>query len=72
MKVVYRNGELSVMLPRAAEVKVDVFDMMGNLTESSHGYAAEYVVPLRHLNHGFYVVRVSANSVARVLKIQVK
>ena len=72
LKAVYRNGELSVMLPRVSEVKVDVFDMMGNLTKSSRGYAAEHVVPLQHLNRGFYVVRVSANSATRVLKIQVK
>ena len=72
LKAVYRNGELSVMLPRVSEVKVDVFDMMGNLTKSSRGYAAEHVEPLQHLNRGFYVVRVSANSATRVLKIQVK
>jgi hypothetical protein len=72
LKAVYRNGELSVTLPRVSEVKVDVFDMMGNLTESSRGFAAEHVVPLQHLNRGFYVVRVSANSASRVLKIQVK
>lgn len=72
LKAVYRNGELSVTLPRTSKVKVDVFDMMGNLTESSRGVAAEHVVPLQHLNRGFYVVRVSANSAVRVLKIQVK
>ena len=72
LKAVYRNGELSVTLPRVSEVKVDVFDMMGNLTESSRGFAAEHVVPLQHLNRGFYVVRVSANSAVRVLRIQVK
>jgi hypothetical protein len=72
LKAVYRNGELSVTLPKTSEVKVDVFDMMGNLTESSYGYAAEYVVSLQHLNRGFCVVRVSANSATRVLKIQVK
>ena len=72
LKAVYRNGELSVTLPRVSEVKVDVFDMMGNLTESSRGFAAEHVVPLQRLNRGFYVVRVSANSATRVLKVQVK
>ena len=72
LKAVYRNGELSVTLPRTSEVRVDVFDMMGNLTTSSRGYAAEHVVSLQHLNRGFYVVRVSANSVTRVLKVQVK
>ena len=71
-KAVYRNGELSVMLPRTSDVKVDVFDMMGNLTKSSRGYAAEHVVPLQQLNRGFYVVRGSANGATRVLRIQVK
>lgn len=71
-KAVYRDGELSVMLPRTSDVKVDVFDMMGNLTKSSRGYAAEHVVPLQQLNRGFYVVRVSAYGATRVLRIQVK
>ena len=72
MNAVYRNGVLSVTLPKTSDIKVDVFDMMGNLTKSSRGRAMEHIVPLQHLNRGFYVVRVSANSATRVLKIQVK
>ena len=72
MNAVYRNGVLSVTLPKTSDIKVDVFDMMGNLAEMSRGHAAEHVVILQHLNRGFYVVRVSANSVTRVLKVQVK
>ena len=72
MNAVYRNGVLSVTVPKTSDIKVDVFDMMGNLTTSSRGYAAEHIVILQHLNRGFYVVRVSVNSATRVLNVQVK
>ena len=69
----YANNELTVVLPKAAMVRVQVFDLMGHVVETF----AESVVSsknfnLAHLNQGNYVVRIESARYARTAKISVK
>ena len=69
----YANNELTVVLPKAAMVRVQVFDLMGHVVETF----AESVVSsknfnLAHLKKGNYIVRVESSRFARSAKVAVK
>ena len=69
----FANNELTVVLPKAAMVHVQVFDLMGHVVETF----AESVVSSKnfnfaHLKSGHYVVRVESNRFARSTKVVVR
>ena len=69
----YVNNELTVTLPKASMVRVQVFDLMGHRVESfSESVSATRSFSLAHLNKGSYVVRVESGRMARSAKIVVK
>lgn len=72
LEISYANDQLSINGSKGSEIKVAVFDMMGNLAELSRGSGSGMTVPLTHLNRGPYVVRVSAGRTMRTLRILVK
>lgn len=73
LNMVFSHNELTVTVPKASEVKVQVFDMQGNLQERYQGYSAgDHVVSLRHLNKGVYIVRVASGSAVKTQRIMIK
>ncbi len=73
VNMVFAHNELTVTVPKASEVKVQVFDMLGHLQEHYLGYSAgDHVVSLRHLNKGVYIVRVASGSAVKTQRIMIK
>lgn len=73
VNMVFAHNELTVTVPKALEVKVQVFDMLGHLQEHYLGYSAgDHVVSLRHLNRGVYIVRVASGSAVKTQRIMIK
>ncbi|MBQ3839634.1 MAG: CIA30 family protein [Fibrobacter sp.] len=73
VNMVFAHNELTVTVPKASEVKVQVFDMQGHLQEHYLGYSAgDHVVSLRHLNKGVYIVRVASGSAVKTQRIMIK
>ena len=73
VNMVFAHNELTVTVPKASEVKVQVFDMQGNLQERYQGYSAgDHVVSLRHLNKGVYIVRVASGSAVKNMRVMVR
>lgn len=73
VNMVFAHNELTVTVPKASEVKVQVFDMLGHLQEHYLGYSAgDHVVSLRHLNRGVYIVRVASGSAVKTQRIMIK
>ena len=70
-KIAYANGQLSIIAPRVTNVKVEIFDLMGNLVKKSFGNTETHAVSLNHLKRGAYVARVTANHAVRALRFQV-
>ena len=71
--MVFAHNELTVTVPKASEVKVQVLDMQGHLQEHYLGYSAgDHVVSLRHLNKGVYIVRVASGSAVKTQRIMIK
>ena len=70
-KIAYANGQLTISIPRASNVKVEIFDLMGNLVKKSFGNTETHTIPLNHLKRGAYVARVTANHAVRALRFQV-
>lgn len=70
-KIAYANGLLTIIVPRATNVKVEIFDLMGNLVKKSFGNTETHAVSLNHLKRGAYVARVTANHAVRALRFQV-
>lgn len=70
-KIAYANGQLTIIVPRATNVKVEIFDLMGNLVKKSFGNTETHAVSLNHLKRGAYVARVTANHAVRALRFQV-
>ncbi len=67
------NNELTVVLPKPAMFRVQVFDMMGHLVESfAETVASSKSINLAHLAKGNYVVRMESARYARNAKIFVK
>jgi hypothetical protein len=71
-KIAYANGQLTISIPRASNVKVEIFDLMGNLVTRSLGYADMHTISLKHLKRGAYVARVTANHAMRAQRFLVK
>lgn len=73
VNMVFAHNELTVTVPKASEVKVQVFDMLGHLQEHYLGYSAgDHVVSLRHLNKGVYIVRVAGGNAVKTQRIMIK
>lgn len=73
VNMVFAHNELTVTVPKASEVKVQVFDMLGHLQEHYLGYSAgDHVVSLRHLNKGVYIVRVASGNAVKTQRIMIK
>ena len=69
----YANNELTVVLPKAAMVRVQVFDLMGHVVETfAESVVSSKNFKLAHLNQGNYVVRIESARYARTAKISVK
>ena len=67
------NNELTVVLPKPAMLRVQVFDMMGHTVETfAESVSASKNFNLAHLNKGNYVVRIESERYARTAKILVK
>ena len=71
-KIIYADGLLSISAPQASNVKVEVFDLMGNLVTKSLGHADKYAVSLSHLKRGAYVARVTTGHAVRSLRFLIK
>ena len=71
-KIIYANGQLTISTPRASNVKVEIFDLMGNLVTKSIGYADIHTVSLTHLKRGVYMARVTADHAMHAQRFQVK
>lgn len=73
VNMVFAHNELTVTVPKASEVKVQVFDMQGHLQEHYLGYSAgDHVVSLGHLNRGVYIVRVANGNAVKTQRIMIK
>ena len=73
LNMVFSHNELTVTVSKASEVKVQVFDMQGNLQERYQGYSAgDHVVSLRHLTKGIYIVRVTSGSSVKTQRISIR
>jgi hypothetical protein len=73
VNMVFAHNELTVTVSKASEVKVQVFDMQGNLQERYQGYSAgDHVVSLRHLNKGVYIVQVASGSAVKNMRVMVR
>ena len=73
VNMVFGHNELTVIVPKASEVKVQVFDMQGNLQERYQGYSAgDHVVSLRHLTKGVYIVRVACGGMVKTQRISIR
>ena len=69
----FANNELTVVLPKPAMLRVQVFDMMGHKVETfAESVAASKSFNLAHLNQGNYVVRIESSRYVRTAKILVK
>ena len=69
----YANNELTVVLPKPAMVRVQVFDLMGHVVETfAESAVSSKTFSLAHLNQGNYVVRIESARYARTAKILVK
>ena len=69
----FANNELTVVLPKPAMFRVQVFDMMGHKVETfAESVAASKSFNLAHLNQGNYVVRIESARYVRTAKILVK
>ena len=69
----FANNELTVVLPKPAMFRVQVFDMMGHKVETfAESVAASKSFNLAHLNQGNYVVRIESSRYVRTAKILVK
>jgi hypothetical protein len=69
----FANNELTVVLPKPALLRVQVFDMMGHTVETfAESVSASKNFNLAHLNKGNYVVRIESERYARTAKILVK
>ena len=67
------NNELTVVLPKPAMLRVQVFDMMGHRVETfAESVVSSKSFNLTHLNMGNYVVRIESDRYARTAKILVK
>lgn len=67
------NNELTVVLPKPAMLRVQVFDMMGHRVETfAESLVSSKNFNLAHLNMGNYVVRIESERYARTAKILVK
>ncbi|WP_407450798.1 T9SS type A sorting domain-containing protein [Fibrobacter sp.] len=67
------NNELTVVLPKPAMLRVQVFDMMGHRVETfAESVVSSKSFNLAHLNMGNYVVRIESERYARTAKILVK
>lgn len=69
----FANNELTVVLPKPAMLRVQVFDMMGHKVETfAESIVSSKNYNLAHLNMGNYVVRIESARYARTAKILVK
>lgn len=69
----YTNNELTVVLPKAVMVRVQVFDLMGHLVETfAESVGASKSFSLAHLKKGNYIVRIESDRIARTMKVVVK
>ena len=67
------NNELTVVQPKPAMLRVQVFDMMGHRVETfAESVVSSKSFNLAHLNMGNYVVRIESERYARTAKILVK
>ena len=73
LNVQFVRNELAVTASTASEVKVNVFDLQGNLKKQYHGHSAgTHNVSLNQMGRGTYLVRVVSGSSERTLRVQVK
>ena len=69
----FANNELTVVLPKPAMLRVQVFDLMGHVVETfAESIVSSKNFNLAHLNMGNYVVRIESARYARTAKILVK
>ena len=69
----FANNELTVVLPKPAMLRVQVFDMMGHKVETfAESIVSSKSFNLAHLNQGNYVVRIESARYFRTAKILVK
>ncbi len=68
MEFVVSDNKLTVVNSKDSDVRIFVFDMMGNLKKSS----ASHSVSLESMASGAYLVRISVGNVAKVRQILVK
>ena len=73
VKFGYANNALTVAVPTAAMVRVQVFDLTGHLIETfAEPVNGTKSISLAHLNRGNYLVRVESVGMVRTAKIAVK
>ena len=74
IKLGMQGAFLSIMTPKSGNVKVQVFDMMGNLVKgvSESMTAGAHQVSLESLSRGNYVVRVMMGSASTTARISIR
>ena len=73
LNMVFSHNELTITVSKASEVKVQVFDMRGNLQERYQGHSAgDHVVSLSHLTRGVYIVRVACGGMVKTQRISIR
>lgn len=70
--VLCRNNVLAVETSMLQPVKVQIFDMMGNVVEKRVLSSRAAVMPLDHLSKGYYVARVTQGMAVKTSRIQVR
>ena len=73
VKMIYAHNQITVTVQGSAPVKVQVFDMQGNLQQNYLGSSAgDHVVSLSQLKRGNYVVRVVRGSTVKNMRVMVR
>ena len=73
LKYGFANNELTVVQPKTSMVRVQVFDLSGNLvTEFSEQVSGSMNFSLDKLNRGAYLVRITSKNLTQVTRVTVK
>jgi hypothetical protein len=73
VKMIYAHNQITVTVQGSAPVKVQVFDMQGNLQQNYLGSSAgDHVVSLSQLKRGNYIVRVVRGSTVKNMRVMVR
>lgn len=73
IKTVLDHNELHVITQTAAELKVNIFDVQGNLKMQYRSKTAKnHLVPLNNLNQGTYLVQITSGIQTQIHQIVIK